>query len=179
LPLPTVFVLGSEHAPALKEVLDQVEEPQGLEVARLGIDLVGTRSDYGPFRDQKVPFLFFSTGEHPDYHTPNDTPEQIDYDKVARVSNLVLRVSTHVADSDTTPTWTDTAETDLDEAKAVHRIATLLMKSNNHQKLGNVQQLLISHVQTKTGQILERGEITPSERTWLTRMSQLLLLSVF
>ena len=28
------------------------------------------RSDYGPFRARKVPYLFFSTGENPLYHTP-------------------------------------------------------------------------------------------------------------
>ena len=33
------------------------------------------RSDYGPFRSRKVPFLFFSTGENPCYHTPEDVAE--------------------------------------------------------------------------------------------------------
>src|SRR5690606_27127618 len=44
LDLPTVFVLGSEHAPRLKQTLDAVTPPEGLEVSRLGIDLIGTRS---------------------------------------------------------------------------------------------------------------------------------------
>ncbi|HUQ68074.1 MAG TPA: M28 family peptidase, partial [Planctomycetaceae bacterium] len=106
LPLPAVFVLGSEHAPQLKSALDRVGHPEGLEIARLGIDLVGTRSDYGPFRDRKVPFLFFSTGEHPDYHTPRDVPAKVDYEKAARVSGLAWQLVNDVANTAEPPVWT-------------------------------------------------------------------------
>ena len=41
LPLPLVFVLGSEHAPELKTFLDEVGTPPNLEAARLGVDLIG------------------------------------------------------------------------------------------------------------------------------------------
>jgi hypothetical protein len=179
LPLPVVFAMGSEHSPQLKTALDNVGEPLGLEVARLGIDLIGTRSDYGPFRDRKIPFLFFSTGEHPDYHTPRDVPERIDYDKVARVAGLVLRLSQTVADEQSPPEWTDTIKTDLDEARALNRIATLLLEQKGDKELSSLQQLLVTQARNRTGQILERGEMTLSERTWLIRMSQLMLLSVF
>jgi hypothetical protein len=178
LPLPTVFVLGSEHAPRLKQTLDGVGVPDGLEVARLGIDLVGTRSDYGPFRDRKVPFLFFSTGEHPDYHTPRDVPDRIDYDKAARISSLVLELVKQVANDREAPQWTDDLQPDLDEARAVNRITGLVLEQDKRD-LTDLQRTLVSHVNTKTEQILERGEMTADERTWLTRMSQLLLLSVF
>lgn len=179
LNLPTVFVMGSEHAPALKTALDGVGQPEGLEVARLGIDLVGTRSDYGPFRDRKIPFLFFSTGQHPDYHTPNDLPERIDFEKVARVSSLVLRLTKHIADEKSAPRWTDDLVPDIDEARAVHRIATLLLSADGDDRLSDVQRLVVSHTQTKAGQIVERKRMTAEERTWLTRMAQVLLLSVF
>lgn len=178
LPLPTVFVLGSEHAPQVKRTLDQVGTPHGLEAARLGIDLIGTRSDYGPFRDQKVPFLFFSTGEHPDYHTPGDVAERIDYDKAARVSSLVLEVARAVADADAAPEWSDEVQPDLDEARAVHRITTLLLEQTD-RPLTEVQSLLVSHVRSKSGQILEKGEMSAADRKWLARYAQLLLLSVF
>jgi hypothetical protein len=181
LPLPTVFVLGSEHAPLLKAMLDDIGAPEGLEAARLGVDLIGTRSDYGPFRDQKVPFLFFSTGEHPDYHTPRDTPERIDYDKVARVSNLVLAVARHAADADETPQWMDAPEADLDEARTVHRITTLLLEADQagEMTLGGVQKFFVSQVKNQTAAIIERGKLTPAERSALVKAAQLLLLSVF
>lgn len=179
LPLPTVFVLGSEHAPSLVKTLDRVGAPKGLEVARLGIDLIGTRSDYGPFRDRQVPFLFFSTGEHPDYHSPRDVPARIDYHKVARVSGLVLKVATHVSNADEAPQWTDEPALNLDEARALNRIAKLLLEAERTHPLTGVQRLIVTQAKLKTDQILQRGAMTASERTWLTRLAKLMLLSVF
>jgi Zn-dependent M28 family amino/carboxypeptidase len=179
LPLPAVFVLGSEHAPQLKSMLNAVGRPEGLDVARLGIDLIGTRSDYGPFRDRKVPFLFFSTGEHPDYHTPRDTAARIDYAKAAQVSSLVLKAVQHVADADAAPEWTDDVGRDLDEARALERITSLLLEAETHRPLSDVQRYMVTTVRNRSRRILEQGEMTADDRTWLIRMSQLLMLSVF
>ena len=179
LALDSVFVLGSEHAPALKGVLTKVGQPKGLTVARMGIDLIGTRSDYGPFRDRKVPFLFFSTGEHPDYHTPNDLPESIDYEKVAQVSGLVLKVTSTVANEQTPPEWTDEVEPGLDEVRALNAIATKLLEAKGANKLNSVQEFMVSQTRAKTNQISKRGKVTAGERQWLIRASQLMLLSIF
>jgi len=179
LPISTVFVMGSEHATQLKTTLDEVGSPRGLETARMGIDLIGTRSDYGPFWNREIPFLFFSTGQHPDYHTPRDVAELINYDNVARVSGLVLRVAQTVANADDSPEWIDVPDSDLDEVRSLNRIATLLLETGNEQNLNGLQRLLVSQARNKTGQILKRGSITRNERTWLIRMAQLMLLSIF
>ena len=183
LPLPTVFVMGSEHAPVIKSALDAVGTPEGLEASRLGIDLIGSipRSDYGPFRSRKIPFLFFSTGEHPDYHTPNDLPERIDFEKVARVSSLILRLAKNVATSSETPAWTDELQPDIDEAKALHQICRLLTiaADGKQYKLTDVQRLVVTQAINKTKRIIARGKMSASERNELISVSQLLLLSVF
>lgn len=44
------------------------------------------RSDHVPYAERRVPSLFFSTNLHPDYHTPRDTPERIDYAKLTRMT---------------------------------------------------------------------------------------------
>lgn len=179
LALPTVFVLGSEHAPHLKTVLDRVGEPQGLEVSRLGIDLIGTRSDYGPFRDRKIPFLFFSTGQSDVYHTPQDVPETLDYAKLARVCGLIHRIVVAAADDPRVPVWTDDLKPDLEEARTLNRIATRLLNEAEGRNLGAVQLLTIGQAKSRTESILARGEMTPDERTWLVRLSQVMLLTVF
>jgi len=179
LPLPAVFVLGSEYAPRLKGILDQAGTPPGLDVARLGADLVGTRSDYGPFRDRKVPFLFFSTGEHPDYHTPNDTAARIDYEKAARISNLALEVVRHTANAAEAPEWTDNVQVDLDEPRALLRITTLLLDAEPQRPLSDVQRYMVTTVRNRTQRILDKGEMSADDRAWLIRMAQVLLVSVF
>ena len=185
LSLPTVFVLGSEHAPELKSALDEAGVPDGLEAARLGIDLIGTRSDYGPFRDREIPFLFFSTGEHRDYHKPTDTLDRLDVAKAARVSTLIYDTVKAAANADAAPTWDPAPPPDLDEARAVRRITGLLLDraadpENPHGKrFGTLQRLTLAQAKSTTDGILERGEMTPSERAWLVRLSQAMLLSVF
>lgn len=179
LPIATAFVMGSEHGSTLPGTLDEIGEPAGFNIARMGIDLIGTRSDYGPFRDRKVPFLFFSTGEHPDYHKPTDTAEKINYEQVAAVSSLVFRVTKNVAESETPPVWVETVEPQLAEVKAVHRISELLLEAGRNGELNTFQQFIVTQAEVQTRLILERGTVTPEERVGLIRTAQILLLSVF
>ncbi len=179
LPLPAVFVLGSEHAPELKSALAALGTPPKLEVCRLGADLIGTRSDYGPFRDREVPFLFFSTGEHPDYHTPRDTPDKIDYEKAARIASLILKLTQHFADGGQSPVWTAAARGDLDEPRALHRITTLILEIEKERPLTSTQRFMVTNVRNRTAQILKADTMSADDRAWLIRMAQLLMVSVF
>jgi len=185
LPLEAIFVLGAERATGLREIVDELSVPERLKVAHLGIDLIGTRSDYGPFRDEKVPFLFLSGGEHPDYHQPTDTADRLDYDRVARVSELILAVSRQVADADATPAWTDDPVHDLDEIRTLNRITELLLASDDAARAGgkprlsNFQRFTVSNLHNRTSQAIERGEVRPEERPLLIRSAQWLLLTVF
>lgn len=179
LPLPAVFVMGSERAAELRSTLDLVGAPTGLEVCRLGTDIVGTRSDYGPFRDREIPFLFFSTGEHPDYHTPRDTPDKIDYEKAAKIASVMLKVSRNVANADQVPVWSPPVTQNMDEPKVLNRIATLLLEADKQKPLTQTQRFLVTNVRNRSKQMIEANKMTDDDRTWLVRMSQLLLLSVF
>ena len=179
LDLPTVFVLGSEYAPRLKDLLDEVGEPKGLAVARLGIDLIGVRSDYGPFWARKIPFLFFSTGQSDVYHTPRDVPETLDYQKLARVTGLIYRVVAAAANDETRPRWTDNLQPNLDEARTLNRIATRLLNEAEQRDFGVLQLITIRQAKSRTEGILARGTMTPDEREWLVRLSQVMLFSVF
>jgi hypothetical protein len=44
------------------------------------------RSDHYPFHLKGIPAFTLGTGEHKDYHTPNDDAEKIDYTKLNRIS---------------------------------------------------------------------------------------------
>lgn len=180
LPLPMVFVMGSEYAAESGAALDAVEVPDGLEVARLGVDLIGKRSDYGPFWDREIPFLFFSTGEHPDYHSPRDTPDRVNYDRVAQISSLITAVATHVANADSVPMWNNEVQVDVSEARTINLISQHLLEADESgaSELGDVQRVFVSQLEAKTAFIVARGTMTDDERAWLIRACQLLLFSV-
>ena len=61
------------------------------------------RSDHWPFLQNDVPAVWFHNGLHPDYHTPNDTPERIEYEKMTRIVRLVHQTSWDVANADGRP----------------------------------------------------------------------------
>ncbi len=181
LPFPAVFVMGSERGTGMTALLKELTPPPSLELARLGADVVGTRSDYGPFRDEKVPFLFFSTGEHPDYHSTRDTADKLNYTQLAAISNVVLDVLRQTANTPTPPTWINSPLPDLEEAQTIHRITKLLQDADRKgdRKLTSIQSYIVTQAHDKTAQILKKGELSKDDRVWLIRSAQALLYTVF
>jgi len=181
LGIPTVFVMGAGHSSLARAAFDTVPVPENLEVAQLGADMIGTRSDYGPFRDQEIPFLFFSTGEHPDYHSPRDTPDRIDFKKATRVIELITGLVTFLGNSDQELNWEKASYQKLAEAQAVFRVTEQLLEAENSSEiqLSATQRFFVSQVRAKTGYMVRRGHVSDEERKWVARTAQLLLISVF
>jgi Zn-dependent M28 family amino/carboxypeptidase len=62
-------------------------------------------SDHYPFQHEGVPYVFFYTGGHADYHRPSDEPARMDADKAARVTRLALYTLWVMADQRAHPKW--------------------------------------------------------------------------
>lgn len=67
----------------------------------IGLD----RSDQASFLDKKVPSVFFFTGLHDQYHTPYDTPDQIDAVGGATIATLVADIAFDAATAPELPKW--------------------------------------------------------------------------
>jgi hypothetical protein len=175
-----VFVLGSERSARLRRLVEEVRTPPGLAVGRLGADLIGTRSDYGPFRDRQVPFLFFSTGQHPDYHRPTDTPERVDYAKLRRIAVWVADLLTRLADDDEAPAWAEEPlPPDLDEVRAVRELVRRVLAHPESFPLGAGKRALVGGVEERLGKIVRSGTVTGEDRDWMLWTGRLLLATVF
>ena len=61
------------------------------------------RSDHYSYAAKGIPIIFFTTFLHPDYHRPSDQVEKIDFDKMARIAQLVLETGRLVANLDHPP----------------------------------------------------------------------------
>ena len=59
------------------------------------------RSDHYNYARRGVPIVFLTTGLHPDYHKVSDEVSKIDFDKLARVGELMYRVGQAVGDRKT------------------------------------------------------------------------------
>jgi hypothetical protein len=175
-----VFVLGSESSTQLRTIVTDVIPDDGLKVARLGADLIGTRSDYGPFRDRKVPFLFFSTGQHPDYHRPTDLPDRVDYEKLRRISVWIAALVDRLANTDAAPAWSDGESTiDMEEIRTVRLLVQRVLARPETISLTSKKRELVDGVEERLTKIVDSGRVTAEDRAWLLWSARLLLATVF
>jgi hypothetical protein len=175
-----LFVLGSENSTRLRQLVTEVKPLRGLTVGRLGADLIGTRSDYGPFRDRDIPFLFFSTGQHPDYHQPTDLPERVDYVKVCRASCWIRDLTERLVNDDAAPSWNSRPlPPDLDEIRTVFTLVHRVLTHPRLYPLTEKKREVVEGVERRLRQILQRKQVTAADRTWLLWSGRMMLLNVF
>ncbi|MGE3808359.1 MAG: M28 family peptidase, partial [Gemmataceae bacterium] len=136
-------------------------------------------SDYGPFRDRSVPFLFFSTGHHADYHRPSDLPEKIDYDKLKRNSDWIVSLVDRLANDDAAPRWQPIDEPDIDEVRTVHLLLSRVLDRPGALPLTETQRHQVDLVRKRLKQILDNGKFSTVERTAMIWSARLLMFTVF
>ncbi len=61
------------------------------------------RSDHWNFGKHDIPFIFYFTGTHEDYHGVGDEPHKIDYDRMARIGQLIFGTAWDIANRDERP----------------------------------------------------------------------------
>jgi hypothetical protein len=86
-----LVVAGVETSPVLARVVqDQGPAPTpGVRVVPTLTNYIGDRSDYHVLRTHQRPYLFLSCGEWAHYHGPGDTPEKLNYGKMAGIATYV------------------------------------------------------------------------------------------
>ena len=99
-------IIGSVRAPDLGAAVERANRASNLDI-RYRYDnntsQLMRRSDHWPFIQHGVPGVWVFTGLHPDYHTGNDTPDRINYEKMARILKLVYQMTWDLADADGGP----------------------------------------------------------------------------
>ena len=89
-----VNVLGSVFSPDLRAALEAANNDVDLDLRfryDYGAQNLIRRSDHWSFLSARIPALFIFGGLHPDYHTPNDTADKINYEKLERVVRLIYQ----------------------------------------------------------------------------------------
>jgi hypothetical protein len=79
----TLFVLGAELSEGTAGLVDKSPPVQGMIPRRVGINVLPPVSDYYPFQQRGIPFLFLTGGRWRHYHKSSDTPDHLDYGKMA------------------------------------------------------------------------------------------------
>lgn len=101
-----VYAIGSDRrSTELKKILIETDE----NTVKLPLDFrfdendplnLWRRSDHASFADKGIPVICFSSGLHPEYHTPADDAEKINYEKVQGISQLCYELALAIGNRD-------------------------------------------------------------------------------
>ena len=89
---PLTFMTGAESHSDLPALLNELKSPKGIKLIATLNDYVGDMSDHGIFRKNNVPYVFLSCGRWEHYHQPTDTPDRLNYNKMAAITEYSIDV---------------------------------------------------------------------------------------
>jgi hypothetical protein len=89
---PLTFMTGAESHPYLPDLLSGIKTPKGMKMIATLNKYVGDMSDHGIFRENNVPYVFLSCGRWEHYHRPTDTPDRLNYSKMAAITSYCLDI---------------------------------------------------------------------------------------
>ncbi|PZD79224.1 M28 family metallopeptidase [Mesonia sp. K7] len=102
-----IYLIGSDK---LSTDLHNLSEEVNKKYVQLDIDYTYNddndpnrfyyRSDHYNFAKHNIPIIFYFNGVHADYHKPTDTPEKINYDLLAKRTQLIFYTAWEIANRD-------------------------------------------------------------------------------
>lgn len=105
-----VYLIGGEIISSQLDslVVDANQQTVNMQLDRKYNDLNDSnqfyrRSDHWNFGRLGVPFVFFFTGVHEDYHAPGDEVHDVDFEKYPRVARLIYNSAVNIANFEGTP----------------------------------------------------------------------------
>jgi hypothetical protein len=99
-----LFVLGSEYS---RELAVVIQKNSRADMIVAGTDLIGPRSDFAAFAVQRVPYLFFTSATHKDYHGEGDTPDRVNFTTLAEEANVIEQIVKDTAQLPARPQYLD------------------------------------------------------------------------
>ena len=87
----SLFALGTERSSGTAALVDALAPQDGVTLRRIDAEVIPPLSDYDAFWKRDVPFTFLTNGRARFYHTPDDTPDKLAYDKMAATARWLER----------------------------------------------------------------------------------------
>jgi C-terminal processing protease CtpA/Prc len=102
-PQKPVSVLGAQSGEGFVALLNELSAQTGVSVNTSDAGVLGGGSDHFHFLRSRVPVLFFFTGMHRQYNTPDDDLQTLNLDGEAALLSLVRATAVRLADADAPP----------------------------------------------------------------------------
>jgi hypothetical protein len=102
-----IYVIGADR---LSSELHQINEQANATYTKLVLDYKYNeesdpnryyyRSDHYNFAKNGIPAIFYFNGTHADYHRTSDTPDKINFEKMAKIGHLIFYTAWELANRD-------------------------------------------------------------------------------
>jgi hypothetical protein len=98
-----VTALGAGSSPAFSDLLRELSKKDGVPLQISGGEFAGADSDHASFLRRNIPILFFFTGMHPQYNTPDDDTATINFEGERWLLELVRDCAVAIASAPERP----------------------------------------------------------------------------
>lgn len=161
----TIFCMGTESCEGLTQVLDALGAPAGGRRLMLGIDFQPGYSDYVPFKDRKLPYVFVTSGTCRDYHAVTDTADKLEWPHLAARTAWCRDLVVALADGKRAFAWRDEPVHHPDEMKGLRAAIAEVEKGGADLGLPEMALVMLKNYGAFLDKILSDGEVTAQERT--------------
>ena len=96
----SIFMQGAETSTGTRDLVDGVPVVRGIRPRHITDWVIASMSDQHAFREAGIPWLFYTVGRDARYHTPADTPETLDYPKMAALAEHLGLLISAAADAE-------------------------------------------------------------------------------
>jgi len=134
----TLCAIGTMKYPKLRKRIFKAGNDMGIDIAVLGADFVGPRSDHVPFESIAIPCLFFTCGHHRDLHMPSDVADKLNYGKIKRSADVISATVCDLVNADTIEQPITPRSGDTEELKSLK--LSLARISESYEKAGLTEQ---------------------------------------
>lgn len=174
----TLYVVGAERSDAIRAVVEAAAPAAELVLDHAAAHVIGPRSDHWPFFGKQVPILFFSTSQHRDYHQPTDTAARARPDKCAKATRAIHAIVRGIADAPERPTFRAEPFQGPEELRTLVRVGERVLAKRDRFEIDAAALARLEKVVADTKAALEKGEITPQQRSTLQMAAGLLLFQI-
>ena len=144
----------------------------GILPRRIDNYIIPSMSDYDAFMNAGIPFLFYTMGRSEQYHAPTDTPDRLDYRKMAAFAEHLTDVVVALADRPDTPVYSPDGYCD---PATVATLRELLDALAPHAVEAEMVRPIVDDLEQR---IAEEGILSSEERAAIATLVEQLEMSL-
>lgn len=161
-----MFVMGAENSAGVDAAVRAAGQPEGGKAVIVGIDFQPGYSDYVPFKDAEIPYVFVTSGACEDYHQPGDVAKRIQPAHLRARTAWCLDLTTRLVGTKTRPAWREGVAPSVGEIKDLRAlIATIEKGLAKTTGLPPLAVQMVGNYGKYLDKILADDQVTIPERT--------------